>query len=301
VSEISPLVSVAVVTYNQKDFLRECLESILAQDYKNIEIVVADDGSTDGTADMLREYELSGRGHFVLKISSVNKGITKNQNLAFFGCSGKYISWMAGDDLMLPGKISKQVDYLEKNSDCSICYHDLEIFESGSGVVLKKYSDVDVPREGTIGVLVKYGSFNGAVSNMVRRESAPALGFDERIPIASDWLYWVECLAGGGKIGYIPELLGRHRRHSNNVTSSSVKEPSLREIQDHLFSCDVLISRFPGLNSEIACRRAYLLRSLRWLNHGENYNNYLMASLSCRFDFRVFIGFLLSSLFSYRR
>ena len=255
-SKSLPLVSVAVVTYNQKHFLKECLESILAQDYKNIEIVVADDGSTDGTAEMLREYELSGRGRFVLKIASANQGITKNHNLAFFGCTGKYISWMAGDDLMLPGKISRQVDYFEKNQNCSICYHDLEVFDSESGVALRNYSDIDVPREGTIEVLAKYGSFNGAVSNMVRRECAPVYGFDERIPIASDWLYWVECLGGGGRIGYIPEILGRYRRHANNITSTSVKEPSLREIQDHLFSCDVLVSKFPKLHNGINYRRA---------------------------------------------
>ncbi len=91
-----PLVSVAVVTYNQKDFLRECVESVLAQDYSNFEIVVADDGSKDGTQEMLLDYESRIKGKFVLRLSPSNRGITSNQNLALSACSGKYISCMAG-------------------------------------------------------------------------------------------------------------------------------------------------------------------------------------------------------------
>lgn len=63
-----PSVSVAIITYNQREFLRECIDSILNQDYSNFEIVVADDASTDGTQDMLREYDRKHPGKFVLKL-----------------------------------------------------------------------------------------------------------------------------------------------------------------------------------------------------------------------------------------
>ncbi len=99
-----PLVSVAVITYNQKEFLRECIESILAQDYPNLEIVIADDASSDGTQDMLRDYDVQFPDKFVLKLAGRNQGITANSNEAHFACTGKYIAWMGGDDLMLPGK-----------------------------------------------------------------------------------------------------------------------------------------------------------------------------------------------------
>ena len=103
-----PLVSVAIITYNQKEYLRECIESILEQDYDNIEIVVSDDCSTDGTQEMLKEYDRKYPNKFVLKLSDKNQGITQNSNLAHFACSGKYIAWMGGDDLMLPEKIKKK-------------------------------------------------------------------------------------------------------------------------------------------------------------------------------------------------
>ena len=165
-----PLVSVAVVTYNQRAFLKECLESILQQDYPNIEIVVADDASQDGTQDMLREYAASGRGNFVLRLAAMNQGITQNQNLAQSACSGKYVAWIAGDDLMLPGKIKKQVDFLERNPEYAICYHDLDVFDSDSNNTIHLRSQIDRPRVGGLKTLVRYGCFNGAVSNMVRAD-----------------------------------------------------------------------------------------------------------------------------------
>lgn len=296
-----PLVSVAVVTYNQVAFLKECIEAILAQDYPNIEIVVADDASPDGTRDLLHAYKAVHGDKFVLKLAEVNRGITANQNQALFACSGKYISWMAGDDLMLPGKISKQVAFLEAHPDHAICYHDLDVFHSDTGKTLRRHSQVDHPRTGDVRTIVRHGAFNGAVSNMVRRECSPERGFDPRLPIASDWLYWVDCLWSGGKIGYIDEVLGRHRRHDNNVTSGSVRNPSLREIQDHLFSCEVILSRAPSLVREVNARKAYLLQSLRWADGGARYNEYLRASLSYDARPKALLGLIASAAFGVRR
>ena len=95
------------MTYNQKNYLKECIDSILSQDYENIEIIIADDYSKDGTQDMLKEYNQKYPNKFILKLSERNQGITKNSNLAHFACNGKYIAWMGGDDLMLPSKIIK--------------------------------------------------------------------------------------------------------------------------------------------------------------------------------------------------
>ena len=72
-----PLVSVSVISYNQKQFLKECIDSILIQNYNNLEIVIADDGSSDGSHQMLENYKNDFPGLFILKLSKKNKGITK--------------------------------------------------------------------------------------------------------------------------------------------------------------------------------------------------------------------------------
>lgn len=257
-----PLISVAIVTYNQKEFLRECIESCLSQDYPNIEIVVADDCSTDGTQEMLFDYKNLHPNKFILKFSDENKGITVNANVAHFACSGKYIAWMGGDDLMLPGKISRQVEYMENNPNCTICYHDLDVFDSASGRTNFYFSRHFKPREGRVDQCIKYGTFNGASSTMVRAERAPKEGFDLRLPVASDWLYWVESLANGGTINYIEEVLGRYRRHVSNITQdqNSISQGEL----DHLVSCQILIARHPRYIVAILSAYSNKLLSLRY-------------------------------------
>jgi glycosyltransferase involved in cell wall biosynthesis len=256
-----PLVSVAIITYNQKDYLKECIESVLAQDYENIEIVIADDCSTDGTQDMLREYDKKYPNKFVLKLSEENQGITKNSNLAHFACSGKYIAWMGGDDLMLPGKIRKQVEYMEKNPECTICYHNLDVFQSETNKTLYYFNE-KYKYTGDVYTAVKYGTFNGACSTMIRTNKAPKKGFNETIPVASDWLYWVEALHNGGTINYIDEILGRYRRHENNITKKTDK---INQNQlDHLNSCNIILSLNPNYYSAVMYKYSNDLLSLRY-------------------------------------
>jgi glycosyltransferase involved in cell wall biosynthesis len=276
-----PLVSVAIISFNQKRYLKECIESTLAQDYDNVEIVVADDGSTDGSHELLRNYEMQYPLKFVLSLSLKNEGITKNSNNAHDLCSGKYISWMGGDDLMMPGKIKSQVDYMETNPNCSICYHDVIAFDSDTGETIYQFSQKYRQRSGKMRTLIKHGSFNCACSTMVRRECTPKHGFDERVPIASDWLYDVETLANGGKIYCLNKVLGKYRRHSNNITSRDAENSNRANsaMQDHFISCALLLSKYPTSILSVRYRMSCLLFSMAILNK-DKYLRYLFASIA---------------------
>lgn len=256
-SEPLPKVSVAIITYNQHDFLRACIESVMAQDYPHVEFVVADDGSSDGTQEYLRELHRRFPDRVIISLSVDNRGITRNSNAALAACTGKYIAWLGGDDLMLPGKLRKQVEYLESRPDHVICYHDLDVFDSATGKSLKRFNSGPgsaYPYEGSVERLVEYGTFLGACSVMVRRSACPPHGFDERIPIASDWLFWIET-AVNGKIGYLDEVLGRYRRHAANVSATS------RDCTEELITLGIVESKYPALARY--CRRNRSLR-LRW-------------------------------------
>jgi len=277
-----PLVSVAIITYNQKEYLKECIESVLAQDYPNFEIVIGDDGSTDGTQEMLKKYERKFPGKFKLILSEKNEGITKNQNKVLELCEGKYIAWMGGDDLMLPGKIRKQVEYMENNPNCSICYHNLEVFDSDSGEVLFYFNE-NHKYEGGIKVAIKYGTFNGACSNMVKNYKD--VKFDESLPVASDWLYWIDILSKGGTINYIDEVLGKYRKHSSNITNDT---GSLNQnIVDHLNTINILLKKYPQHKQEIFFRASALWRGLRFK---VNYKTALKLSFSYQTNLKSLIG-----------
>jgi glycosyltransferase involved in cell wall biosynthesis len=263
-----PLVSVAIVTYNQREYLREAVESVLLQDYPNIEIVIADDGSTDGTHELAKEYSNKFPGRFVLVLSDINRGITANSNAAHFACSGKYISCLAGDDLMLPSKIRKQVEILELHGDCNIVCHNLEVFDSLHRKKPYLFNKKWKHNVNDVILLIKEGAINGACSNMIRKSAAPINGFNVELRVASDWLFWVDCLKDGGKIYYIDEVLGKYRMHANNVTNI---KSSMREIaiNDHLRTCDILQTQYPNLKKMIDERRSVLYRAGRHIRYFE--------------------------------
>lgn len=289
-----PLVSVAIITYNQKSYLQECIESCLSQDYPNFEIVVADDCSTDGTQEMLREYEVKHPGKFVLRLAKRNQGITPNSNVAHFACSGKYIAWMGGDDLMLPQKLSRQVSFMEANENCTICYSDSEVFESSSGKIIGYSRDLSPCIDGNMQHMIRYGCFVGGCTAMVKRNATPIKGFDMRVPTASDWLYWVESLAGGGEVNYINCVLSKHRRQDNNVTSNSKNNFRIELLQDHLISASIILSKYPFYYKDVSRIMAVHLRGMRWHEEGQYYRKYLLASMKSDLNVKAFFAYILS-------
>lgn len=287
-----PLVSVLIITYNQKIYLKECIESIINQDYEKMEIIIADDCSQDGTQEMLKTYSEKYPNKFILKLSEINQGITKNSNLAHFACNGKYIAWMGGDDLMLPGKIKKQVEYMENNPTCTICYHNLDVFESETNKTLYLYNE-KVKISGTVKEYIKYGVINGACSSMIRKDRTPKDGFNEFLPVASDYFFSVETLANGGTINYIDEVLGRYRRHANNITGkvASITQNDL----DHLNTCNLIMSKYPQYFKQAIHRYSMNLIGIR---HKVNYFDSLFKSF-CLSPSIKSIGGLIIYLFTF--
>lgn len=253
------LVSVAVITFNQKDYIGECLDSALRQTYRPLEIIVADDGSSDGTRDIILRYAADHPGVVIPVFAPANAGVTANSTAAHQACTGKYIAWLGGDDIMADDKIARQVAVMEADDRIAVCYHDLDVFDSATDASLRRFSEMNQPREGGIETAIRYGTFNGGSATMVRRASAPEC-YDARIPVASDWLYWVECLQGGGRMVYINAVLGRYRRHTRNVTAETSATRLL--LLDHLMTCAIILVRMPCYAGEVSHSTARLLVSL---------------------------------------
>lgn len=237
-----PKISVFILVYQQADFIRETLESVLAQDYPNLEIVVGDDGSTDGTQEILREYDVKYPGLFKLLLSPVNVGITANSNKTLAQCSGDYIALLGGDDLWLPGKLHKQIAWFAKNRDAAICHTKTEEFESATGATISYIPERAIPGNAPAGLGEFLRNPPGYVGSsfMVPRWAIPASGFDERVKWVSDWLFLLDVLAKG-RMGYIDEVLTRYRRHGDNVTSK-INEMFL----DVMRACDIAEANYPN-------------------------------------------------------
>lgn len=284
-----PLVSIFITTYNHQDFIGECLESILSQDYENIEIIIGDDASSDNNQKILLEYQKKYPGIIKLILHEQNIGITNNCNSVLPLCRGEYICLMAGDDLFLPNKLTKQVSYMMENLECSMSYHDVEVFDSSTNKTLHLFNNIHKAQNGTVIEVIKDGTFFSGSSVMFRTSHTPIHGYDKRIPRASDWLFCVDILLNGGEIHYINEILGRYRRHENNVTSVQGNKDFINQV-DILNSCNILLIKAPQYEKEILYRYSEVIRQMR-LKDKKNYLQYVKASFK--------IGFNIKSLVSY--
>jgi glycosyltransferase involved in cell wall biosynthesis len=245
-----PLVSVIVPTFNKRPFIAEALDSVLAQDYEPIEVVVSDNGSTDGTVDVLREYGAREPDRIRLLLSDRNTGIPSNFNRALAAHTGELIAWLDGDDVMLPGKLRAQVDAFERNPDAVACCHDADVFESATGASLGRFSDVynggRAPRDGGVELLFD-PTYMMLPSALMRRSSAvPEHGFDERLGFANDWLFDIELFRRGRCVA-IPDMLVRYRRHGDNVTASA--ETAGRALEEKLIVTAIVAARYPELDA----------------------------------------------------
>lgn len=113
---MDPLISVIVVTYNRAHFLRDALDSIKKQTFKDYEIILMDDGSTDNTKEIAEKYE------GVRYIYQEHSGISRARNTAVKAAKGKWIAFLDSDDLWKEDKLQKQVDYLRSRMECRILF-----------------------------------------------------------------------------------------------------------------------------------------------------------------------------------
>jgi glycosyltransferase involved in cell wall biosynthesis len=239
-----PLVSIVVVTYNQAVFMHETLKGTMEQDYQNLEVIVSDDGSEDGTTEIIMDYAKQHPGRLFPIVNQGHLGITGNSNRALKACRGKYIAFQGGDDIFLPQKISKQVRWMEEDEQRVLCGHDVEIFNSSTNEMIALWSHHHLMNEGRgASFFLTKGVPFAATSIMVRSRAIPASGFDERVPIASDWKMWIDVLADGGKFGYIDGIYARYRRSDQSISLNIFPM-----IQDRLVTTAIIESSYPWLS-----------------------------------------------------
>src|SRR5436190_1792801 len=124
-NEILPIVSVIIVVRNEAHFISETLDSVVNQDYPNLEIFVQDGGSTDGTVEIIKKYPIKW-------ISEPDTGMANGANKAANYTSGEYIIFEGGDDLLKPNSIKIMADHLLKNPKAVFVYSDIDVIDQNS-------------------------------------------------------------------------------------------------------------------------------------------------------------------------
>lgn len=279
-------VSILIPCYNQENVITETVLSALNQTYENIEVIVSDDASTDATPRLLKELQRQYQRKLKIFLHETNLGVTRNHTRGLSKCTGEFITFLDGDDLFLPAKIEKQVAFMKEKHDCTICYHDVDVFDSNTGRSLYLWSGRIGMRSGNIKDLVRFGNYLPAVAVMVRSKDLPKDGYEERIKVYSDWFFWLCTLNNGrGQICYIDDVLAKYRRHFDNLTNTS----KWKFIDQNLV-LDLVEANWPELNFEVRMRRSELhfMQSVNSLLRNQ-YKSFVTNFISAlKFGFPIF-------------
>jgi glycosyltransferase involved in cell wall biosynthesis len=207
----SAKVSVVLATYNGEKFIREQLNSILAQSIRPYEIIIMDDASLDGTKEILTAYAVQ-YPYIKLYFNKVNLGYIKNFEKALTLASGNYIALCDQDDYWLPQKLEKLLMHI---GDHTMVYSDSLLCDENLQSNGKKISDVAVcqPYTSCLQQAV-FCRIYGHATLFSKRLLTKAIPFPEVLP-HDWWLSFMATLDEG--IAYFPEVLVYYRQHSNNV------------------------------------------------------------------------------------
>lgn len=229
----APLISVVVPCYNAGRYLEASLASIFAQDYPNFEVIIVDDGSSDGSLERLQE--LQGRYPFTL-IAQANSGVSAALNRGLACATGKYVATPDLDDLMLPHSLSVRAEYLEGHPDTP-CVGALVSFIDEHGNWIKN-EDADSVLELHFDQILRDTLVIGAPVALYRRSALDKVGgYDSDIRV-QDFQMTLKLAALGAPLAIIPLRVTYYRRHLGNLSRryKTLLEADLKAVapyQDH--------------------------------------------------------------------
>lgn len=205
--------SIIVPIHNGEQYINECVLSILHQIYRNYELILVDDFSTDKTMEMLKRWEQTDSRIVVVK--NLSRGIVNALNLAISISSGRYLVRMDIDDLMLKDRLQKQVSYMNKHADVVVCGSWARVFGKSEGVL-------GGGNEGVVKNVIArllLGNFIVHPTTIIRKDFLMTHGLRyKEYPHAEDYKLWFDVAKRGGVFSVIPECLLNYRNSENQVS-----------------------------------------------------------------------------------
>ncbi len=214
-----PLVSVVIPAYNVEEFVASAIESALAQTYPRVEVVVVNDGSTDGTAAAIAPFH-----DRIVLVDQANRGLAGARNVAIAQASGTVLALLDADDLWLPDRLERCVTLLEQQPEIELVTSDAFLIEDGMRTEKRCYGDrrrypFPDPGANQLDVISQRNFL--FVSVVFQRALLERCGnFDETLPRAEDYELWTRFLLSGARAGYVSEPLGYYRRRADSLSAS---------------------------------------------------------------------------------
>jgi glycosyltransferase involved in cell wall biosynthesis len=210
-----PLVTAIATCFNHERFVVECLESIRAQTYPRVQLVVCDDASSDGSVESIRGWLERTGIECTLLLHEENLGICRSRNEALAHARGRYVSTISADDVWLPQKLERQVALIERlPRSLGVVYSDAErMDEKGRPLprtFIECFRDLERMPEGDVYEALLEGNFIPGMTTLVRRACLEEVGFYDESLAYEDWDMWLR-LAQRFEFAYSPFVSARYR------------------------------------------------------------------------------------------
>ncbi|UCE40736.1 MAG: glycosyltransferase [Candidatus Aminicenantes bacterium] len=247
------MVSIVITTFNRENLVSDAVESALAQTYKDIEVVVVDDGSTDNTRQVLDKYIKDEK---IVYHYQENKGCSGAKATGVRISKGDYVALLDSDDIWYPDKLERQIPLFEKNKDVGVVY---------SFCTRQRFNRPDKVL-GTVctGYLFPRLILGNCIPNttaVFRKELVDKIGnFDENLSRSEDWDFWLRC-SEHVQFDLVPEILAEMRVFGDNLSHKGEPlDQTITIILDRIFSRDDLPEEILRLKN-----RAYANRYLDFM------------------------------------
>jgi len=280
-----PLVSIITPSYNQGEFIKETIDSVLSQDYPNIEYIVMDAVSTDNTVDVLKSY-----GDKFTWVSEKDDGQADAVNKGIKLARGEIIGWLNSDDTYYPGAVTEIVDFFISNPDVDLVYGEAN-FTHKDGSFMCRYGTEDYNRE-----RMAHNCIICQPAAFFRKKAIEDVGYlNVSLQCCMDYELWMR-LGLAHKLKYIPKLLATSRMYDENKTTARYNEMCAE-----IFSCLIKyygyvplewINRYAKHLSDTKGKRGYKQTAIRLFIKENKHNprymlKIILNSLKTRLNYRM--------------
>jgi len=232
-----PMISVVMSVFNGESFLKEAVDSILGQTFSDFEFIIIDDASEDSSREIILSYR---DPRIVLVENERNLGLTKSLNAGISRARGKYIARMDADDISLPERFERQVEFMEANPDCTVC----GTWGVGFGPRLQgeiRIEPVTESHKVQTELLFANALIHGSTVMRNPKDSPSKWFYDESIERAQDLHLWILLVKRGCRLANLPIILYRYRMHAQAISTFALleqersAEAAMRNLHFHVF------------------------------------------------------------------
>lgn len=209
---LNPLVTIYITNYNYQNFLKESIESVLSQTYKNYELIIIDDGSEDKSIDIINKYR---RISNIQIVRQKRRGLNRSNNVAIKKSKGKYLIRLDADDYFKKNAIEEMVTVLESDLDCSLVFPDYHLVDSNGSIIRT------IQRHNFNNNVELFDQPAHGACTMFRLDVLKMIGgYDEHFDRQDGYDIWLKII-GNYKVKNINKPLFFYRQHGNNLTKNN--------------------------------------------------------------------------------